>query len=117
MSNIKNFKKYFKVSEDLSNESKFNIEEAINIIKNQFSQEYVISELDEEIAGGNWIDSDWEDDGYESEYEWYVDHNNGEAEDVVIDNIIKWYNKNISNLDIDSQIELSFEIKNEYNLN
>jgi hypothetical protein len=32
----------------------------------------------------------WLDD-YESEYDWYIDHSNEEAQDVVISELISWY--------------------------
>lgn len=41
--------------------------------------------LDDEIQ--SWVDSDWEEDGYDSEYDWYVNFGHGEAEDAVRDQI------------------------------
>lgn len=62
----------------------------------------------------NWVDDDWSDD-HDSEYDWYVDHNNGEAQDVIIDDIIKWYKSQINiRLDVMNEIELSDAIKQEY---
>jgi hypoxanthine phosphoribosyltransferase len=61
------------------------MEELLNYLKENFTQEKVAEMLDEEIL--NWVAPDWEED-YESEYDWYVDHNNKEAEDEVINQII-----------------------------
>jgi hypothetical protein len=36
-----------------------------------------------------WVEDGWEDD-YESEYDWYIDHSNEEAQDVVISELISW---------------------------
>ena len=57
-------------------ETEFDLDLAITKIKEQFSDEEVISNYDEEIL--NWVEEDWADD-YDSEYDWYIDHNNGEA--------------------------------------
>jgi hypothetical protein len=61
------------------------MKELLNYLKENFTEEKVAEMLDEEIV--NWVDPDWEED-YESEYDWYVDHNNKEAEDEVINQII-----------------------------
>lgn len=61
------------------------MQELLNYLKQNFSEQKVSEMLDEEIL--NWVDSDWEDD-YESEYDWYVDHNNNEAEDEVVNQIM-----------------------------
>jgi len=94
----------------------FDIELAITKIKEEFSDTDVATMYDEEIT--NWVDSDWEEDGeYESEYDWYIDHNNDEAQDVVISSIISWYKK-IFNKDIsdDDYSELFDTIKTEYGI-
>ncbi len=96
-------------------ESEFDLDLAITKIKENFSEEEVVSSYDEEIL--NWVEEDWADD-YDSEYEWYVDHNNGEAQDVVISDIISWYKKESGKeLSIDEYSELYEAIKVEYNLN
>jgi hypothetical protein len=68
----------------------------IDYLKSKWSEEKVDELFDEEVVGGNWVDDDWEDE-YESEYDWYVDHNNGEAEDVIIDLIESDIIENIPN--------------------
>ena len=47
--------------------------------------------IDTEIIDGCWVDDDWEDDGdFSDEYEWYGDFGRGEAEDVVMEEIINF---------------------------
>lgn len=102
--------------------TKFDLDLAITRVKEKYSDDEVASRYDDEMM--NWIDSDWEEDGdYDSEYDWYIDHNNwiiktnGEAQDVVIGEIISWY-KNTYDKDIsdDDYSDLFDEIKSEYGL-
>jgi hypothetical protein len=60
--------------------------EIIKYLETAYPQGLVVEMLDEEII--NWVDDVWEEDGYDSEYDWYIDHMNGEAEDVIRDIII-----------------------------
>ncbi len=95
-------------------ESEFDLDLAITKIKEQFSDEEVISNYDEEIL--NWVEEDWADD-YDSEYDWYIDHNNGEAQDVVVSDIISWYKGEFSKeLSLDEYSDLYDAIKSEYGL-
>lgn len=90
----------------------FDLQFAMAKIKDHFDEDKVIGMFDDEVL--EWVDSDWEDD-YESEYDWYVDHNNGEAQDSVINQIINWYKKEFNkNLNIDEYSELFDAIKSEY---
>lgn len=90
----------------------FDLDFAMAKIKDHFYEMKVVEMFDEEIL--EWVDSDWEDD-YESEYDWYVDHNNGEAQDSVINQIINWYKKEFDkNLNTDEHSELFDAIKSEY---
>ena len=101
---------------DEKNTDKFDLDLAITRVKEEFSDDEVAARYDDEVM--NWIDSDWEEDGdYDSEYDWYIDHNNGEAQDVVIEEMIKWY-KNTYDKDMsdDDYSELFDEIKSEYGL-
>lgn len=127
--------KYIKTFEDISDEENFNpvlgfddkddteqekstgqfdLDLAITRIKEEYSDNEVASRYDLEIM--EWVDPDWEED-YDSEYDWYIDHNNGEAQDVVIGEMISWYkstyDKDISD---DDYSELFDEIKSEYGL-
>ncbi len=94
--------------------TKFDLDLAITKIKEEFSDDDVASRYDDEMM--NWIDSDWEDD-YDSEYDWYIDHNNGEAQDVVIEEMIKWYKKTYNkDMSDDDYSDLFDKIKSEYDL-
>lgn len=89
------------------------VDDLMQKVRDRFDEEEVASMLDEEIL--NWVDSDWEDDGdYDSEYDWYMDHSNSEAEDVVIDQIINSVDD--GNISIDDSIELKQQIAGEYGL-
>ena len=107
---MKHIKRY-KVFEGVDT---FNIDDAMSSIRNAYSQDAVESAFDNEVI--NWVDDDWSDD-FDSEYDWYIDHNNGEAQDVVIGEMINWYKrtyeKDISDEDYS---ELFDEIKSEYGL-
>ncbi len=102
------------ISDDENDEDKndFDLDFAMAKIKEQFDEDKVIGMFDEEVL--EWVDSDWQDD-YESEYDWYVDHNNGEAQDSVISQIIRWfentYNQSLLSDDI---VALTDAIKEEY---
>jgi len=95
----------------------FDLDLAITRIKEEFSDNEVSARYDNEIM--EWVDSDWEEDGnYESEYDWYMDHNNGEAQDVVIGEMINWYKKTYDkDISDEDYSELFDEIKSEYGLN
>lgn len=107
---IKNWiDKHSMLKENLEN---FDLQFAMAKIGEHFDEDKVIEMFDEEVL--EWVDSDWEDE-YESEYDWYVDHNNGEAQDSVINQIINWYKKEYNKtLNIDEHSELFDAIKSEY---
>ena len=125
--------KYIKTFEDINDDENFNpvlgfddnkqeettgqfdLDLAISRIKEEYSDSEVAERYDDEII--NWVDSDWEDDGYDSEYDWYIDHNNGEAQDVVIGEMINWYKRTYDkDISGDDYSELFYEIKSEYGL-
>ena len=97
-----------------SESPKFDVDFAMSKIKEHFSEDEVISSFDDEVL--NWVDDDWNNDGeYDGEYDWYVDHNNGEAQDVIITNIINWFKKEFNmSLSIEEYSELHDAIKQEY---
>ena len=127
--------KYIKTFEDISDDENFNpvlgfddkddteqetstgqfdLDLAITRIKEEYSDNEVASRYDLEIM--EWIDPDWEED-YDSEYDWYIDHNNGEAQDVVIGEMISWYKSTYDkDMSDDDYSELFDEIKSEYGL-
>lgn len=100
----------------LNESNTFNVEEAMNAIQTEYSEMDVAMMLDDEIL--NWVEPDWnEDDEFESEYEWYSDFGHGEAEDVIVDQIVKWYETTHSkNLDSENKFELMERIREQYNL-
>ena len=56
----------------------------------ELDEDEIISKYDDEVL--NWVDSDWQEDGeFENEYEWYSDFGKGEAEGVVVVELIKEY--------------------------
>lgn len=90
-----------------------NLEFAITKIKEHFDKDTVTEMFDNELL--EWVDSDWEEDGYESEYDWYIDHNNGEAQDAIITQIIDWYSIEFKKkLNMDQHCELFDSIKLAY---
>lgn len=90
----------------------FDLNFAMSKIKEHFSEERVIEMYDDEVL--EWVDDDWEDD-YESEYDWYIDHNNGEAQDVIIDVITSWFSSEFNkSLGADQHCELHDAIKEKY---
>lgn len=127
--------KYIKTFEDISDQENFNpvlrfdgkdeteqetstgqfdLDLAITRIKEEYSDNEVASRYDLEIM--EWVDPDWEDD-YECEYDWYIDHNNGEAQDVVIGEMISWYKRTYDkDISDDDYSDLFDEIKSEYGL-
>lgn len=101
-----------KYNEDVSNESEFDLDFAMAKIKEHFSEDKVVDMFDEEVM--EWVDSDWSDD-YDSEYDWYIDHNNGEAQDVVIDTLLNWFTSEYKKkLNIDQHSDLHDAIKQGY---
>jgi len=71
------------------------MEELLNYLRQNFDEQKVAEMLDEEIM--NWVDADWKED-YESEYDWYIDHNNNEAEDEIVNQIKNEVKKALPNL-------------------
>lgn len=93
--------------------SQFDVEFAIAKIKEKFTDDKVASLFDNEVL--EWVDPDWSDN-YDSEYDWYMDHNNGEAQDVIIDQLIDWYMKEHGKIPVGEQIKLRDRIKDEYDV-
>ena len=96
-----------------SDSTEFDIEFAITKIKDKFTEEQVIDMFDNEVL--EWVDDDWADE-YDSEYDWYIDHNRGEAQDVIIDQLVDWYDKEFGNnsLTQDNKSDLIDRIKEDY---
>jgi hypothetical protein len=83
-----------------------NAQEIYDKIKEKYTDMDVCVIFDNEML--NWIDDDWQDDEgeYDSEFDWYIDHNNNEAEDVVFSMIVNEIYPDLENIDVDLFIEL-----------
>ncbi len=104
--------KYLKTYES---SSEFSIEFAMSKINEEFPEDRVVQMYDDEWQ--NWIDDTWEDEGYDSDYDWYVEHNNGEAQDVVYEEIISWFCHKYDKVLLDKdRSSLYNKLKDEYNL-
>jgi hypothetical protein len=62
---------------------------AIAKIKHFYSDYDVKNMVDDEIE--NWVEDDQISDNYEGKVDWYYDNASGEAEEVVIGQLINWY--------------------------
>ncbi len=67
----------------------FNLEFAISKIKEEFPNEKV-----QEMFGEEW--PNWVDDEYSDDLSWYMENSNGEAEEIVYEQIIDWLKENFS---------------------
>lgn len=88
------------LSKYIENKNEFDINFAIAKIKDEFSKEKFSKMLEKEIL--EWSDKDW-----------YMKNNNGEAEDVIISQIINWFESKYYTLTRDNELELIDEIKKE----
>ena len=86
---------------------------AIAKIKHFFPEYDVKSMVDDEIK--NWVEEDQIGDNYEDDIDWYYDNGSGEAEEVVVDQLIDWYQTEFKKELTDEQRgELSNMIIKEY---
>ena len=64
---------------------KLSFEKAKEWVKENYSDIRIAELFDEEVFSGNWIDiNQFEEEGYENEYDYYLDYGRGEAEHAVI---------------------------------
>ncbi len=90
-----------------------NINFIVSKIKEEWSDQKVKNMIEREWE--NWVDDDWEESEFDSNKEWYDEHNNGEAEEVVFDHLIGWFEKKFGKKLDDSQIkEIQKILKKEY---
>jgi hypothetical protein len=100
--------------DEIKSDDESDLEKAFNIITSKHPESVVISDFDAEIL--NWVDPDWEEEEeYESEYEWYVDHNNGEAGDAILDNLINTIETDFD-LSLDDLCKLHDRLRDHYGL-
>lgn len=89
-----------KLLKTYENFREFDIDFTMAKIKHNYPEHDVKNLVDEEIE--NWVDdenlSDINRNGYkyETKREWYDDHGSGEAEEVVADQLVEWYEKEYS---------------------
>jgi hypothetical protein len=86
----------------------------LEYLSEKFSEISIAKAIDEEIL--EWVDDEWSDE-YDSEYEWYIDHNAGEAENVVVTtmvNAVKNEHQDIPDEDIYDAILELFPILDKY---
>ncbi len=67
----------------------FDPEFAMAKIKHFYTDYDVKNMVDDEIP--NWVEEDQIGDNHEGAVDWYYDNGSGEAEEVVIDQLINWY--------------------------
>ena len=60
-------------------------EDIIKKLLSENTEDSIRERVDNQLH--EYVDDDWEDD-YESEYDWYVDHCNGEAESDILREVI-----------------------------
>ena len=85
-------------------------------IKKDYSKGEIPGWLDREIL--NWLDDDWQET-HQIEYDWYTEFCNGEAEDVIINEMInhgieKYNNK--EKLAIDKHCRLDERLREYYDI-
>jgi hypothetical protein len=69
----------------------FDADFAMAKIKHFYSDYDVKNLVDDEIE--NWVEEDQVGDNYEDKIDWYYDNASGEAEEVVLDQLINWYER------------------------
>ena len=57
----------------------------------------------------DYVDDDWEGE-YESEYEWYIDHNNKEAEEDVVNSILRSFESTNGPMGVDTYCWVSNQL-------
>jgi len=51
----------------------------------------IISDIDDQML--EYVADDWEEEGFDSEYDWYQEYGKGEAEDDIIEGLVREYEK------------------------
>lgn len=80
-------------------------------IMKKYNCRKILGMIDDQVY--DYVDDDWEDEGYGSEHEWYVDYGRGEAESDIAHQIIEWLQKKKRiKLHVDSFIDIMDYIAN-----
>lgn len=102
-----------KIVKTYENFMDFDPDFAIAKIKHFYSEYDVKNMVDDEIE--NWVEEEQIGDNYEGKVDWYYDNASGEAEEVVIDQLIDWYEKQFNKkLTEEQRDQLSQRIVKEY---
>ena len=97
----------------LTEKEEFEIAEKI---LEKYSVLNILHSVDEQML--DYVDDDWEEDGFDSEYEWYCEYGRGEAEDDVINELVREYEKDYSiEFDVDSFIAIGKYIAEKAGIN
>jgi hypothetical protein len=91
----------------------FDADFAVAKIKHFYSDYDVKNMVDDEIV--NWVDEEQIGDKYEDAIDWYYSNGSGAVEEVVIDQLIDWYEKEFQKeLTEEQRKQLSDRIIKEY---
>lgn len=91
--------KYLKKINEMNN----NYDYIIANIKNNYKHDIVLDIYTKEIE-------EWTDKGIE----WYEKNNNGEAQEIILDKIINWYNDKYDIMDTETENEIREKLKQEF---
>lgn len=91
--------KYLKQINEMNN----NYDYIIDNIKNKYNHNIVLDMYTKEIE-------EWTDKGIE----WYEKNNNGEAQEIILDKIINWYNDKYDIMDTETENEIREKLKQEF---
>ncbi|MCK9475654.1 MAG: hypothetical protein M0R46_07040 [Candidatus Muirbacterium halophilum] len=91
--------KYLKQINEMNN----NYDYIIANIKNKYNHNIVLDMYTKEIE-------EWTDKGIE----WYEKNNNGEAQEIILDKIINWYNDKYDIMDTETENEIREKLKQEF---
>jgi len=84
-----------------------------NWINANYKEMKIADMVDDEIL--NWVDPDWEGQGFDNEFDWYSEYSNNEAEDAVIDTIINMTERKLNiKLSVKEEIKLNNWLKKKY---
>lgn len=91
------------------------IENYLIIVSEMYSEDEILEMVDNRIS--EYVDFDWEEE-YESEYDWYCEYGNGEAELDIVEMIVYHLQKKIQKtFDTDDFSEMCYVIAERYALN
>ena len=93
--------------------------QVLEYLEVNYPEDKVVQMLDEEIASGDWLDEDWNEE-HETEYDWYQDFGRGEAEDairtIIIDDLIAKFNFTYQSYEKENGEEIYKTINNVYEI-